>query len=91
MTLVAALLLASTSIAYIIFYSPPPSFDYNGRCLGTVVKKEGTFVLVYTLRDVNIPGERYGAYIRAVAAPEILERVRENNLIYWVDAEVTFT
>lgn len=88
MTLVGAFLLTSTSLAYIIFYSPPPSFDYSGRCLGTIIKKDGTYALVYTLQDINIPGERFGGYIRVIATPEIIKKIKENNLLFWTDADV---
>ncbi len=86
--MVGAFILATTSLAYIFFYSPPPSFDFTGKCLGTIIKKESTYALVYTLRDLNIPGERFGGYTRVIATPEALKEINKQGLLHWIDADV---
>lgn len=90
MGLITVFILATSTAGFVLSMGTyqPATFQYQGTCTGVVKKIRDTRWLVYTLKDLNIPGTRKGSYIETVPTRDVRSIVLENNLLYWKNAVV---
>jgi len=91
-SLVTVAFLALSSLGFVVSLGSPQNlnFQYRGQCTATVNKIKDSSWIVYTLKDLNIPGTPTDLGVETVPTEEVRQLVKENNLLYWTNALVDF-
>ena len=90
--IITVIFLALSSLGFVLSVSGDTrrSFEYSGTCEAVIREIRDTSWIVYTLRDINIPGTPTQLGILTVPTEEIRRIVNEENLLYWTNATVDF-